>query len=95
MKKAKIILGLGIWLAILPYLGFPYFMRNLIISISALLVAYIGLMLYKHHSIVEGNEEVIFDNFSENKDFVEGVTEEILEKESDAPEILTEETNSQ
>ena len=90
MKKAKLILCMGAFVAVLPYLGFPYAIKNILISFSGLGLAYVGFMLYKHHSIVEGESGENFDNFSENKDFVEEATgeTEIIVNEN------TEENNS-
>ncbi|PIZ87543.1 hypothetical protein COX93_00680 [Candidatus Nomurabacteria bacterium CG_4_10_14_0_2_um_filter_30_12] len=71
MSKIKIILILGIWVAILPYLGFPYSFKNILFSITGLVFISIGYLLYREQ-IIEGKiEKKTFDNFSENNNFEE------------------------
>ncbi len=77
MRKTKILLVLGLFISILPYLGFPYAMKNLLISASGLAVLYVSFMIYMRDR--EGvKEKQVFENFSENNDFVE-VEKELLE----------------
>ncbi len=57
---------LGIWVAILPYLGFPQSWKNILFLLTGLGLAYFGYILYKEW---KGDREETFDNFSENKDF--------------------------
>lgn len=67
MSKTKIILALGIWITILPYLGFPYALKNILLSASGLGIVYLGYILNKSLRMSEtGTEEKKFDNFSEN-----------------------------
>jgi hypothetical protein len=42
MKTARTLLILGIWIAILPYLGFPYSWKKILLTLSGLGVAYIS-----------------------------------------------------
>ncbi len=70
MSKVKIIFGLGIWIAILPYLGFPYFLKNILFSVSGLGLIYLGYLLYNDSKTGE-TEKKAFDNFSENSGFSE------------------------
>ena len=72
MKKAWTLLILGVWEAILPYLGFPYSWKDILITLSGLGLIYVSFMLYKESKIKEIKEEKTFDNFSENKFFNEG-----------------------
>ena len=72
MKKARTLLILGVWVAILPYLGFPYSWKDIFITLSGLGLIYVSFMLYKESKIKEIKEEKTFDNFSENKFFNEG-----------------------
>jgi len=65
ISKIKFVLGLGIWLAILPYLGFPSSLKNLLITLSALSIVYISYLAYKNLK-AETKETRTFDNFSEN-----------------------------
>jgi len=67
MKKARTFLIISIWVAILSYLGFPYFWKNLFFTITGLILAYLSYLLYKETKIEK--EKIVFDNFSENKNF--------------------------
>ena len=74
MSKAKIFLGLGVWVTILPYLGFPYSWKNILFTITGLVLAYIAYTLYREHKIKTmktGGDT--FDNFQENKNFNEEI----------------------
>ena len=70
MSKVKIIFGLGVWVAILPYLGFPYFLKNVLFSLTGLGMIYLGYLFLKEAGEGETKEKT-FDNFSENSDFFE------------------------
>ncbi|MBI2627631.1 hypothetical protein HYW72_01740 [Candidatus Nomurabacteria bacterium] len=72
MRKAYILLILGVWVAVLPYLGFPYSWKDILITLSGFGLIYISFVLYKESKIREIEEEKTFDNFSENKFFNEG-----------------------
>jgi len=67
MRKMRIFLILGIWIAVLPYLGFPYSWKDILTTLSGLGLVYLGFKLYKESKMVEIKEEKTFDNFSENK----------------------------
>lgn len=64
MRKERILLILGIWVALLPYLGFPYFLKNFLYTISGIVVAYFSYVLYKE-SQRKNAQEKTFDNFKE------------------------------
>lgn len=68
MNKARIMLGVGIWVAILPYLGFPYFLKSLLFVITGLGLIYFSFILYREWKNSE-KEEKVFENFSENLSF--------------------------
>jgi len=68
MHRARALLLFGIWVAILPYLGFPYFWKNVLFTISGLGLVYFACILYKEHKRRESIQKT-FDNFSENSDF--------------------------
>ena len=63
MRKARILLVLGIWVAVLPYLGLPYLGKNILFSVSGLVLVYFSYLLYQ-----ESKKDAVknFDNFSEN-----------------------------
>jgi len=70
MRRAYIFLFLGIWVAILPYLGFPHSWKNILFTISGLGIIYFSFILYGEY---KGKEKQVktFDNFSENNNFGE------------------------
>ena len=68
MRKEKIILVLGIWVAILPYLGFPLYLKNILLVVTGLELIYIGYTMFKNSKI---GKKKTFDNFSENDNFEE------------------------
>ena len=70
MYKARIVLALGTWIAILPYLGFPYSWKDILTTLTGLVVICMSYLLYKDYKIKE-NKEKTFDNFSENNNFIE------------------------
>ena len=72
MKKARTLLILGIWISILSYLGFPVSWRDILFTITGLILIILSYSLYKEYKkknnkVTENN----FDNFSENKFFSE------------------------
>ena len=75
MNKAKIIFILGVWVVILPYLGFPYSLKDILFSVTGLIFIYFGYLLYKDNEVGDMKEK-IFDNFSENNNFNENKIEE-------------------
>jgi membrane protein implicated in regulation of membrane protease activity len=68
MRKARILLILGIWVAVLPYLGFPYTWKDILFTVSGLILMYFSYVLYQES---KKKQEETFDNFSENKFFNE------------------------
>jgi len=67
MKKAWTLLVLGVWVAILPFLGFPYSWQGVLISLTGLALIYLSFVLYKEFRNKQENEDEKFDNFSENR----------------------------
>lgn len=49
MLKIRVILILGLLTALMPYTGFPYTTRNVVISVLGLMFVYISLVMYKEH----------------------------------------------
>lgn len=64
MYKAKLFIFFGIWVAVLPYLGLPFTIKNVLFSVTGLLLVYIGLVIRSKTPVNKTNR---FDNFSENK----------------------------
>jgi len=69
MFKARILLVLGTWIMILPYLGLPYSWKDTLSTITGLVLIYFSYTLFRDHKAREGKKT--FDNFRENKDFNE------------------------
>lgn len=86
MRRARILLMFGIWVAILPYLGFPYSWKNILFTLSGLGLVYSSFVLYKE-SKTKKTKEKTFDNFSENHDF------DLSKPKLETQKNLNEETN--
>ncbi len=67
MRKVYILLILGIWMAVLPYLGFPYSWKDNLTTLSGLGLIYISFVMYKEHKKREVKVEKTFESFKENK----------------------------
>jgi hypothetical protein len=76
MKRARTLLALGLWVAALPYLGFPYFWKNILFSLSGLGLVYLSFVLYKEYR-AQYTGNTTFDNFMENSDFGSGGSDNI------------------
>ncbi len=68
MRNARTLLILGIWVAILPYLGFPLLIKNILFSVSGLVLVYLSYILYADHRSKEKVTKV-FETFSESNHF--------------------------
>ncbi len=73
MRKARVLLVISIWLAILPYLGFPYSWKGVLTTLTGLGLVYFSYTIYLEHKVkkerskgVSPVEEETFDNFREN-----------------------------
>lgn len=66
---------LGIWITVLPYLGFPYSLKNILYTISGLGLVGLSYFLYQE---CKSKEKPIktFENFKENMNFKESAPEE-------------------
>lgn len=67
MRRMYLFLILGIWIMVLPYLGFPYSWKGILTTLSGLGLVCASYMLYKESKRKEIKKEKTFDNFSENK----------------------------
>ncbi len=67
MRKAYIFLILGIWVAVVPQLGFPYSWKDKLETISGLIIILVSFMLYNDFKKKQVKKEKAFENFSENK----------------------------
>jgi hypothetical protein len=68
MSKPRILLILGIWVTILPYLGFPNSWKDVLYTITGLGLLGLSYFLYRDYKIKE-DKNGDFDNFRENSDF--------------------------
>jgi hypothetical protein len=68
MRKARILLFLGTWLLILPFLGFPYSWEDNLSCLTGLVIIYLSYLLYNDYKKTEEGKKG-FDNFRENNDF--------------------------
>lgn len=53
MRRERIFLFLGIWVAILPYLGFPYSWKNILFTLSGLSLIYLSYIMRKENKAQE------------------------------------------
>ena len=90
MRKARILLILGVWVAVLPYFGFPYSWKDILFTISGLGLVYFSYVLYREYKTKE-NQEKTFENFSENSDFDEKEIKTTMAEESKEHEKLKQE----
>lgn len=67
MHKARTILLLGVWIAVLPYLGFPSLWKNILFALTGLVLIYQSFVLHQNQKKSEGGQS--FDNFRENPEF--------------------------
>ncbi len=78
MLKARILLILGIMIALLPYLGFPYFWKDIFTTLVGIIIIGFSYLMYREIKDAEVGDEM-FDNFSENK-FEGGIEDNFAEK---------------
>lgn len=87
MSKIKILFILGIWTAILPYLGFPYSLKDIIYSITGIVIMYFAYSSFGDFKGKIETKEEKPDNFSENSNFNE-------EENSEAGENMEQKENT-
>ena len=75
MRKARVLFVLGVWIAVLPYLGFPSLWKNILLTLSGLGVALWGYLSYRELKMAEERASAP-DNFTENQRFMENKTAE-------------------
>ena len=77
MQKTKILFILGVLVVLLPYLGFPYAIKNILITLAGLGVIFFTYFIYSENKNALVKEKEEFENFSENNDFLENKAENI------------------
>lgn len=80
MQKARILLVLGVWITILPYLGFPYSWKDILTALSGIGLVYVSFALYKESKKRETKKEKPLDNFRENSDFIKNENQNEIEE---------------
>jgi hypothetical protein len=55
LTQEKIIIGLGVWLAVLPFTGFPRSWKMVITVISGLAVVYVGALIWRKAKLLQQN----------------------------------------
>ena len=75
MDKSRLFLILGVWLIVLPYLGFPLMFKNILTTLSGLAIIYLIYFFSKEDRQAKVTKPN-FENFSENNDFVENKEEQ-------------------
>ncbi len=72
MLQARILFTIGLWVAILPFLGFPKNIKNILFILTGLFIIYIGLVVYKKIKLSkESTKKNSSETFMENRDFIE------------------------
>lgn len=71
MSKARIFLILGIGVTVLSYLGFPSSWKDILFTLSGLVLIYFSYTLHYENSKIKENSEKTFDSFRENNYFNE------------------------
>ena len=66
MSKPKRFLTIGVWVAVLPFLGFPIIIKNILFVLTGLLIIYLSYGLYLKSKM----KKEVFESFSENEDFI-------------------------
>jgi hypothetical protein len=79
MRKSQILLILGMWVTILPYLGFPYSWKEILYTLTGFGIIFFSYILYRDYREKEASLHKTFDNFRENGNFVEKTDESISE----------------
>lgn len=72
MLQARILFTIGLWVAVLPFLGFPKNIKNILFILTGLFIVYIGLVVYKKIKLSkESTKKNSSETFMENRDFIE------------------------
>ncbi len=66
MRKERTLLIIGLWVALLPYFGFPDTWRKILFIISGIAIVYLSYLFYKEASIRLSKEENRVKSFTDN-----------------------------
>ena len=59
MSKHRTLFFIGIWVVILPFLGFPVLIKTILSTLTGLLIIYISYREYKNAKIIKDGEYVM------------------------------------
>ncbi len=51
MRRERIFMFLGIWVAVLPYLGFPYSWKSVLFTVSGAILIYYSYQMHKENKV--------------------------------------------
>ncbi len=66
MRKERTLLFLGIWVAILPFLGFPNTWRSVLFVITGLSLTYLAYLFYKQARARAPRDDSRMQSFVDN-----------------------------
>ena len=66
MRKEKTLLIIGIWVAVLPFLGFPDTWRKILFVISGLMLVYLAYLYYEQVKSLISRDENTSKTFIDN-----------------------------
>ncbi len=70
MRKEKTLIIIGIWVLVLPFLGFPSFWRAFLFEITGLIILYLAYLFY-----IEA-KAILYKNNIETKSFIDNINNE-------------------
>lgn len=66
MRKERTLLFIGIWVAVLPYLGFPNSWRTVFFTITGLALVYLAYLFYHQAKARVPKDESLSKTFVDN-----------------------------
>jgi hypothetical protein len=71
MRKEKTLFIIGIWIVIIPFLGFPDTWRKILLTITGFMLVYLAYLYHQQNkerlSKVENPSKTFVDNIGNNK----------------------------
>jgi len=66
MRKERTLFIVGIWVMILPYLGFPESWRKILFLITGIGLVYLGYLFYTQYKVRSAQEDNKIKSFIDN-----------------------------
>ncbi len=66
MRKERVLFFLGLWVALLPYLGFPNSARRLLFTLSGIVICYLAYLFFKQAKARVPKEENAMNAYVDN-----------------------------